>query len=155
MTITLNGIIATSDYNEDFSSHDNWNEFVKAVKDKGCLIWGRKTYEMVGGWSKSYLETLEKFPKVIVSSNKNLELRPGFILANSPENALKTLEKMGVVEVIVAVAVAPVPPPPTITTFAVPVYNALPPAVTWAISPAMPKARRTMSASSISFTMRR
>lgn len=100
MTITLNGIIATSDYNEDFSSHDNWNEFVKAVKDKGCLIWGRKTYEMVGGWSKSYLETLEKFPKVIVSSNKNLELRPGFILANSPENALKTLEKMGFVEVI-------------------------------------------------------
>ncbi len=100
MTITLNGIIATSDYNEDFSSHDNWVEFVKSVKAKGCLIWGRKTYEMVGGWSEDYLKTLDKFPKVILSSNSNLKLKPGFFLANSPQGALKLLKQKGYKEVI-------------------------------------------------------
>ena len=38
MAISVNGIIATSNNKEDFLSHDNWIEFVKAVKKQKILV---------------------------------------------------------------------------------------------------------------------
>ena len=100
MAISLNGIIATLDNKEDFLSHQNWKEFIKAVKKRGCLIWGRKTYELVRNWDNSYLEPFRDIVKVIISRNRRLNLDDDFILANSPKHALKILKEKGFKEVI-------------------------------------------------------
>lgn len=100
MAISLNGIIATSDNQEEFLSHANWDEFVKVVQKRGCLIWGRKTYELVRKWDKAYLEPFKNIIKVIISHDKNLKLDPGFILVDSPQSALKFLHEKGFKEVI-------------------------------------------------------
>jgi len=100
MATSLNGIIATPDNKEDFLSHENWEEFVKAVKQRGCFIWGRKTYENVRTWDAAYLDHLKDATKVIVSSDPELILAAGFIWANSPEEALDILDKKGFKEVV-------------------------------------------------------
>ncbi len=101
MATSLNGIIATPDNKEDFLSHENWNWFVKSVQKRGCLIWGRKTYEFVRNWDKSYLNSVENVTKIIVSSVPNLKLISGFTLANSPQEAIKILEARGFKEAII------------------------------------------------------
>jgi len=100
MAMSINGIIATPDNKEDFLSHANWNEFVKIVQKRGCLIWGRKTYELVRKWDQSYLDPFKNIVKVIISRDKSLKLDQGFILADSPQNALKLLKDKGFKEVI-------------------------------------------------------
>lgn len=100
MAMSLNGIIATSNNKEDFLSHENWNEFIKAVNRSGCLIWGRKTYEMMQTWDKSYLNSLKDITKIIVSSDSKLNLIEGFTQAHSPEEAINILKKKGFKEVI-------------------------------------------------------
>lgn len=100
MAISLNGIIATNDYKEEFLSHENWNEFVTAVQKRGCLIWGRKTYELVKEWPESYLKPFEKITKIIISSDNKFKLDDGFTLANSPEQAIEILKEKGFEEVI-------------------------------------------------------
>ena len=102
MTITVNGIIATSDYSEDFSSNKNWEEFVKSVDRCGCLIWGRKTYEKVQTWNPEYLETVRNYTKIILSHNPDLDVNiiDGFVKAGSPEDALEILRNKGFREVI-------------------------------------------------------
>ncbi|OIN89817.1 hypothetical protein COW80_00940 [Candidatus Beckwithbacteria bacterium CG22_combo_CG10-13_8_21_14_all_01_47_9] len=100
MAISLNGIIATPDNQEEFLSHANWDEFIKVVQKRGCLIWGRKTYELVRLWPKSYLEPFKNIVKVVISRDKNLKLDSGFVLADSPQTALKLLKDKSFKEVI-------------------------------------------------------
>lgn len=100
MAISANGIIATKTGSEDFLSHDNWLQFVKLAKRVGCFIWGRKTYEAVLGWEGDYLRELVNVKKIIISRS-DIELKGGFELANSPEEALKILEEKGFKEVLI------------------------------------------------------
>jgi len=100
MAVSLNGVIAGEDGNEDFLSHDNWIEFTKISNKIGCLIWGRKTYDSVKTWNKSYLESLSKVEKVILSRDPQMQLEKGFYLASTPQLALEMLEKEGYKEVI-------------------------------------------------------
>lgn len=100
MAISLNGMIADKNGNEDFLSHQNWIEFVKFANKVGCLIWGRNTYELVKNWEKSYLDDLANVKKVIISRNKSLALDPEFTLAENPKQALKILEEKGFKEVV-------------------------------------------------------
>ena len=94
MAISANGMIATKAGSEEFLSHDNWLQFVKLAKRVGCFMLGRKTYEAVIKWEGDYLSELKDVKKVIISSS-NLELKEGFILAHSPEEALKMFETDG------------------------------------------------------------
>ena len=100
MAISANGIIASKSGSEDFLSQTNWVQFVKLAKKIGCFIWGRKTYEAVIEWEGDYLKDLEGVKKVIVSKS-SIELKEGFVLANSPENALRILEADGFRETII------------------------------------------------------
>jgi len=100
MATSLNGIIATSDDKEDFLSHENWNQFVKRAQKSGCLIWGRKTYELVRNWGEEYLKSIESITKIIISSNPHLKLDESFTLAESPQKALVILINRGFKEVI-------------------------------------------------------
>lgn len=100
MAISLNGIIAGEDGNEDFLSHDNWIEFSAFSNKIGCLIWGRKTYQSVITWDKSYLDVMANVKKVILSHDTSLKLKEGFQLATSPQEALEILRKDGFKEAI-------------------------------------------------------
>jgi dihydrofolate reductase len=99
MTISLNGIIARNNNDEDFNSDESWKSFVDLTNKAGCLIWGRKTLENVKRWDELYLNQLKDIKKVIVSNNE-LILEKDYELANSPEQALEILEKLGYAEVI-------------------------------------------------------
>lgn len=51
---------------------------------------GRKTYEVVQNYPKELLEPFEKLniKKVVVTTNKDFQLKPGYVVANTPEEAL-------------------------------------------------------------------
>lgn len=100
MAISVNGIIARENGEEDFLSHDNWIEFAKKTNQVGSLVWGRKTYQAVRTWDKQYLEDLKKVRKIILSKKPNLELEEGFTQAHSPKEALEILSKEGFKEVV-------------------------------------------------------
>src|SRR5689334_260684 len=100
MAISANGIIATKQGNEDFLSHTNWLQFVKLANQIGCFIWGRKTYEEVIRWPKSYFADLAKVKKVIISRAR-ISLADGFTHASSPEAALELLKSEGFDEAII------------------------------------------------------
>ena len=100
MAVSANGIIATKTGSEDFLSHDNWLQFVKLANKIGCFIWGRKTYDAVIKWEGDYLSDLKDVKKVIISRSP-IQLKEGFTLANSPEDALSKLHAEGFKEAIV------------------------------------------------------
>ena len=100
MAVSANGIIATKEGSEDFLSHDNWIQFVKLAHKIGCFMWGRKTYDAVSKWEGDYLDDLKDVRKIIISRSP-IQLMEGFTIANSPEEALKTLESEGFKEAII------------------------------------------------------
>jgi len=89
MAISLNGMIARENYKEDFLSEKNWDEFINETKKSGCLIWGRKTYESVKSWDKKYFESISAFTKIIITHQKDIDLDEGFLVADSPSEALE------------------------------------------------------------------
>src|SRR4030042_3481305 len=95
MTMALNGIIARENNEEDFISHDSWLSWLSFIRQYGCVIWGRKTYEIVETWDKQYLDDLKGLYSVVVSANTNFKTNPNFELASSPQNAITKLKAKG------------------------------------------------------------
>lgn len=95
MAISLNGYIATLDGQEDFLSSDNWNIFADHVNKIGCLIWGHKTYQQVIKWPTKYLDSLQNSTKIVLAHDPATKLDPRFILANTPEQAIRILQDRG------------------------------------------------------------
>lgn len=93
MAMSADGMIATEDNGEDFLSHQNWLTFVELAHDAGCMIWGRKTHDIVRGWDKEYLLELSDVMKVIVSKDASFSIEEGYHLARSPKEALEILKK--------------------------------------------------------------
>lgn len=92
MAISVNGIIARKNNDEDFLSQENWNTFLEFARQHRNVIWGRKTYEVVRNWGDDYLKDIKNFKKIIVSKNANFNLEENFELVSSPEDALKKLK---------------------------------------------------------------
>lgn len=101
MGMSLNGYIAGEDNSEEFISHDCWLAWLEAIKKAGCVIWGRKTHQVVKTWPKAYFDDIKGVKAVVVSSNKNYQVSSQFELVRSPEEALKTLEQQGFKSVVV------------------------------------------------------
>lgn len=100
MAISANAIIARENNKEDFLSHDNWITFAKLAKKAGCMIWGRKTHEIVRKWEKEYHDDIRNVTKLVVSADPDFRLEAGYHPAKSPEEALKLLRSKGFREVI-------------------------------------------------------
>lgn len=64
------------------------------------MIWGKKTHEVVQNWPKAYFDDIKGIKVVVVSSQTGLKNGPGFELVDSPQAALKTLEKQGFKSVV-------------------------------------------------------
>ncbi|MDO8240685.1 MAG: dihydrofolate reductase family protein [Candidatus Moranbacteria bacterium] len=88
MATSLNGMIASKSGKEDFLSHTNWMSFGEFAKKHGCFIIGRKTFESVQKWPDYNFNDIDAKLKIVISSNKDLELEPPYLLANSPKDAM-------------------------------------------------------------------
>lgn len=93
--MSLNGFIARENNEEDFISHDCWLAWLEALRENGCMIFGRKTYQIVKGWDKQYIEDLKGTKVIVVSANPDYIVGEGFDMAQSPQTALDKLEKSG------------------------------------------------------------
>lgn len=93
MAMSLNGFIAAEDGGEDFISHGNWQTLVELSGEYGNLIIGRKAYDAVKSWGEGYgFDDFKNIKKIIIS-RQNLNLGSDYVLAKSPEETLKILEK--------------------------------------------------------------
>lgn len=95
MAISVNGIIATEEGDEEFLSHENWEKFCELARKFGNFIVGRRTYEVVKEWDSGYnFDDLVGVEKVVISQDQNFKLDEGYILANSPQDALAKLSRL-------------------------------------------------------------
>ena len=102
MAMSLNGIIARKNGDEDFLSHDNWNSFSELVKSFQNFIIGRKTFEAVKKWNDGYnFDDFKDAKKIVVSRNQNYKLDEGYILASNPKEALETLKDNGFNKILI------------------------------------------------------
>lgn len=89
MAMSLNGMIAGKGGNEEFLSDVNWETFSALVKDHGCFIAGRKSYETVQKWPDYNYDGIEADLKIIVSNDKDLKLEKPYVQASSPKEAIE------------------------------------------------------------------
>jgi len=83
MAMSVNGMIARENGDEDFISHLDWDVFKKMAEKIGCFVVGRKTVDAVKKYEGFGFEDIDA-KKIVVSSQKV----EGFINADSPENAI-------------------------------------------------------------------
>ena len=101
MVTSLNGIIARKKNEEDFISHDSWLVWLAGARTSGCVIYGRKTYEIIKTWGQEYLDDLKGINVIIVSTNKNFKVGEGFDLVHSPKEAVEKAKSLDVKSVVV------------------------------------------------------
>ena len=101
MAMTANGIIARENGREDFLSDLNWKVFCNLARKKGCFVVGRKTYEIVRKLYKNYNFDDVKAERIIITSKKNFQPK-GYLIANSPKNAIKKASSAGFKELLLS-----------------------------------------------------
>lgn len=90
MACSINGMIASSQGEEEFLSDRGWEIMLEFLKNYDVLVWGRKTFESVMTWGDEYTKDLEKINMIILSSNSNQEINSKNIFyAKSIEDCLK------------------------------------------------------------------
>ena len=101
MGMSVNGLVARKNGDEDFLSHRCWKVFTKLVARYGCFVAGRRTQEQVAKWGKKYDFT--KLPGLcVIVSKKGGRSTNKLIFAISPGDALCKLAKLGYREVLLA-----------------------------------------------------
>ncbi len=102
MAISLNGIIARENNEEDFLSDVNWKTLVELTHKTGCVIWGHKTHEIVRTWEKKYWDEIKDIRKVILGSSPIKNLEKDCIQATSPKDAIQKLTKENFKEILLS-----------------------------------------------------
>jgi dihydrofolate reductase len=85
--MSVDGFIATLNGSEDFLADEHRDQFKGLAEKSGCLIVGRKAYDEVQKWEEYGFDDIEAV-KIVVSRNRELKLKQGYIWADSPEQAL-------------------------------------------------------------------
>lgn len=97
MAMSANGIIARETGTEDFLSHTNWETFSNLVGEYQNFIVGQKTYEAVKNWGEDYgFDDFAQAVRVVVSDDPSFQLKEGYVLASSPQDALEKLKEKGI-----------------------------------------------------------
>jgi len=94
MSISLNGLVARENGEEDWLPSEGWDEFLTEVINFGNFIMGRETYELVTKLYPDYnFDNVTGSRKVIVSRNKAFVVKDeAYQIVHSPEEALSLLE---------------------------------------------------------------
>src|SRR3989344_1735133 len=101
MGMSVNGLVARKNGDEDFLSHRCWEVFTGLVAQYGCFVIGRKTIDQVKKWGKKY--DLTKLPGLcVIVSKRGGQNSSKRIFAESPREALRKLAKLGYKEVLLA-----------------------------------------------------
>jgi len=94
MSISLNGLVARENGEEDWLPSEGWDEFLMEVKNFDNFVMGRETYELVTRLYPDYnFDKVTASKKVIVTRNKDFTASvSGYDIVHSPEEALSLLE---------------------------------------------------------------
>lgn len=95
--ISLNGMLARENGDEDWLPSEGWDEFIKDVKQYGNFIMGRETYELVMKLYPNYnFDNVDAQYKVIVTSQSDYKAPSGYVVVSSPEDAKALLNEANV-----------------------------------------------------------
>ncbi len=94
--ISSDGYIARKDGSEDFIPDELWSTTLNTFKKFDILVMGRKTYEAMQNYDKNLLNPFERLDikKVVVTRNKNLMHKPGYVIVHTPEDAIRMGENI-------------------------------------------------------------
>lgn len=95
MAITANGYIAHSDGSTDFVSPTEWKAFSKATAAAGCLIVGRKTYEVMCAGDEFKKLSSDLAVAVVTSNADYRTAKAKHTTATSPLAAVTELSRRG------------------------------------------------------------
>jgi len=91
--ISVNGMIAREDGDEDWLPSEGWDEFVADVTKYGNFIMGRETYELVKKLYPDYnFDNVKADFKLIVTARHDYIQPDGYIVTHSPEEAVDFLK---------------------------------------------------------------
>lgn len=100
MACSLNGKIANKDNKEEFLSDLNWDTLVELAEKTGCIIIGRRTYELVKEWKDFNFDDLKKVLKIVVSAKPKFIVDEKYVKAASPKEAIHKAKTEGFKEVL-------------------------------------------------------
>ncbi len=96
MAVSLNGMVAREDGQEDWLPAAGWDDFLADVHSFGNFIMGRETYELVNQLYPDHnFNDITDSLKVIVTRNKDYKADSGYTVVHSPEEALKIVKDKG------------------------------------------------------------
>lgn len=91
--ISINGMIARENGDEDWLPSEGWDEFVADVARFHNFVMGRETYELVMKLYPDYnFDNVDAKFKVIVTANIDFVAPNGYTVVHSPQDAVKFLE---------------------------------------------------------------
>lgn len=98
MAISMNGMIAKSDDDTSWISEDEWNSYSETTRKAGCLVVGRRTYNILT--KQPEFSELKNVKLVVVSKDNFTTKQENHVIAHSPIEALELLKDYS--EIIVA-----------------------------------------------------
>lgn len=97
MAISANGLIASPDDSASWVSTEEWDSYSLAVRSAGCLVVGRRTYQIL---TKQPEFSEQKDVKLVVVSKDNVDtIAQNHLVAHSPKEALELLKDFKLVVV--------------------------------------------------------
>ena len=100
MAMSVNGIIAKENEDEDFLSDENWKTFKGLAENCGCFIIGRRTYENVKEWEDHSFNEI-KNSDMLILSKKDMKIT-GCTIVNSPKEAIQKAKEKGCKELLLS-----------------------------------------------------
>lgn len=91
MAISVNGLIAKTGDDTDWVSADEWKSFTDAIQKTGCMVIGRRTYEVMTK-GEEFGTNLKDIRVVVVSYNDIELIQSNHSVAHSPQEALEQLK---------------------------------------------------------------
>jgi len=95
-SISINGLLARENGEEDWLPSEGWDEFVEDVAQFGNIIMGRETYELVMKLYPDYnFDSVQAKLKVIVTTKSDYKCPPGYSVVYSPKEAVELINDSG------------------------------------------------------------
>ena len=97
LVISLNGLIARENGDEDWLPEDGWEEFLKQIDMYQNIIIGRETYELVKAkYKHENFDAIDTKLKIIISTQPTYKA-PGtdYVIVHSPKEAVDLVKEAG------------------------------------------------------------
>lgn len=96
MAISVDGFIATQNGDSDWVSDVDIPIFEKKIKEFGCIVVGRKTFEQYQG----KLYPVKDVLNIVVTNKTSVDLANNVVFAKSPSEAIKLAESKGFKQIL-------------------------------------------------------